>query len=135
MNEQYLTIKQVAKIIGVTPLTLRNWDKKGVLAAYRNPVNNYRLYRYADVADFISAIKRSGPRQPETQRLAVRQEEEPMADSSRAALETEPALLDEEIPGTGFGEEPPALHDDAAYADALERQASEPEEQPDADAV
>ena len=89
LNERYFTIKQAAQILGVTPLTLRNWDKKGILAAYRNPVNNYRLYRYADVADFISAIKRSGPRQPEAQRLAVRQEEEATPDADIAIPEAE----------------------------------------------
>ena len=60
LNERYLTLKDVAKILGVTPLTLRNWDKKGMLAAYRNPVNNYRVYRYADVADFIAEIRKTG---------------------------------------------------------------------------
>lgn len=60
MTDRYLTIREVSKIIGVTPLTLRNWDKKGLLAAYRNPLNNYRLYRYADVADLVAAIKKSG---------------------------------------------------------------------------
>lgn len=61
MNEHYLTIKKVAKVIGVTPLTLRNWDKKGLFAAHRNPVNNYRLYRYSDVADFLIEIGKIGP--------------------------------------------------------------------------
>lgn len=60
ISERYLTLKEVAKILGVTPLTLRNWDKKGMLAAYRNPINNYRVYRYADVADFIAEIKNTG---------------------------------------------------------------------------
>lgn len=76
MNERYLSIKDVAKIIGVTPLTLRNWDKRGVLVAYRNPVNNYRLYRYADVADFIAAIQKSAPQRPAVQKLPVRMEPE-----------------------------------------------------------
>ncbi|GAI64216.1 unnamed protein product, partial [marine sediment metagenome] len=32
--KKYLTLKEVAKILGVTPLTLRNWDKAGKLKAY-----------------------------------------------------------------------------------------------------
>lgn len=71
MNDSYLTIRQVAKLIGVTPLTLRNWDKRGLLLAYRNPINNYRLYRYADVMDFLAEIKRSGPLRGEEQKLPV----------------------------------------------------------------
>ncbi|KKS89940.1 MAG: hypothetical protein UV65_C0024G0001 [Parcubacteria group bacterium GW2011_GWF2_43_11] len=31
MVKKYLTIKEVAKVLGVTPLTLRNWDKAGKL--------------------------------------------------------------------------------------------------------
>lgn len=45
MERQYLTIKEAADVLGVAPLTLRNWDKKGKLIAYRHPINNYRMYR------------------------------------------------------------------------------------------
>lgn len=79
MNERYLSLKEVSRIIGVTPLTLRNWDKKGLLAAYRNPVNNYRVYRYADVADFLAEIKKTGPRPEKIQRLEVRIEDDSSA--------------------------------------------------------
>ena len=71
MNERYLPLKEVARIIGVTSLTLRNWDKKGLLAAYRNPVNNYRVYRYADVADFIAEIRRTGRFHGKPQKLSI----------------------------------------------------------------
>ena len=59
MNSKYLTIKQAATLLGVTPLTLRNWDKKGVLAAYRHPVNNYRLYRYEDIEAILMELQQS----------------------------------------------------------------------------
>jgi DNA (cytosine-5)-methyltransferase 1 len=76
MNERYLSLKEVAKIIGVTPLTLRNWDKKGILAAYRNPVNNYRVYRYADVADFVAEIGRTRPQKSQSYKIPLKIEEE-----------------------------------------------------------
>lgn len=44
MEKKYLTIKEAAKFLGVSPLTLRNWDKSGKLKAFRHPINNYRLY-------------------------------------------------------------------------------------------
>lgn len=69
--EQYLTIRAAAKIIGVTPLTLRNWDKRGQLTAYRNPINNYRVYRYADIADFIVELKKSKSARGSAQRIQV----------------------------------------------------------------
>jgi DNA (cytosine-5)-methyltransferase 1 len=53
MQKKYYTIKQAAKLLGVTPLTLRNWDKKGKLKAYRHPINNYRVYRADQLELFL----------------------------------------------------------------------------------
>ena len=57
MNNDYMKIKDAAALLKVTPLTLRNWDKKGLLAAYRHPVNNYRLYRTSDIQNLLSRIE------------------------------------------------------------------------------
>jgi len=57
MPKQFLTVREVAKLLGVTPLTIRNWDKKGKLQAYRNPVNNYRLYKINDVEKLLKEIE------------------------------------------------------------------------------
>ncbi len=57
MTKKYLTIKEVAKILGVTPLTLRNWDKAGKLRAYRNPINNYRVYKPEEIELFLRKIE------------------------------------------------------------------------------
>lgn len=62
MTKKYLTIKQAAQLIGVTPLTLRNWDKKGKLAAIRHPVNNYRVYDLSDLENFLNKIEARKPR-------------------------------------------------------------------------
>lgn len=55
--KRYLTIKETAKILGVTPLTLRNWDKKGVFKAYRNPLNNYRIYKLEEIELFLRRVE------------------------------------------------------------------------------
>ncbi|MBU4481043.1 MerR family DNA-binding transcriptional regulator [Patescibacteria group bacterium] len=57
---RYLTVKEVAKILEVTPLTLRNWDKKGKLMAYRHPINNYRIYKAEDIEFFLREIESQG---------------------------------------------------------------------------
>lgn len=57
MPKKYLTVNEVAKIFGVTPLTVRNWDKKGALVAHRNPVNNYRVYKIEDVEFLMKGIE------------------------------------------------------------------------------
>jgi len=56
----YLTVKQVAKLLGVTPLTLRNWDKSGKLKAMRNPINNYRIYNATEIEFFLRKIESKG---------------------------------------------------------------------------
>ena len=59
MPKQFLNVKQVAKILGVTALTIRNWDKRGKLQAYRNPINNYRVYKVEDVERLLGDIEKS----------------------------------------------------------------------------
>jgi len=59
-EKRYLRVNQVAKLLGVTPLTLRNWDKTGKLAALRNPLNNYRIYKREDIDLFLRKIESRG---------------------------------------------------------------------------
>ena len=59
MPKKFLTVREVARLIGVTPLTVRNWDQRGKLVAYRNPVNNYRLYKVEDVEVLMRMIEQS----------------------------------------------------------------------------
>lgn len=59
MPKKFLTVKEVAKVLGVTSLTVRNWDHRGKLVAYRNPINNYRLYKVEDVEVLIRQIEQS----------------------------------------------------------------------------
>ena len=60
--KKYLTIKEAAELLGVTPLTLRNWDRAGKLAASRNPINNYRVYRKEDIDGLLGEMEFSAPR-------------------------------------------------------------------------
>jgi MerR family transcriptional regulator, copper efflux regulator len=57
MANQYITIKQASKILGVSPLTLRNWDMNGKLKAHRHPMNNYRVYKIEDLEQVIGEIE------------------------------------------------------------------------------
>lgn len=60
---KYLTIKKAAQLLHVTPLTLRNWDKKGILRPYRHPVNNYRIYRLDQIESFLRRLELSKAKQ------------------------------------------------------------------------
>lgn len=53
----YLTIKQAAEFIGVTPNTLRNWERDKKITVYRNPQNKYRLYKKEDLEKFLNNIQ------------------------------------------------------------------------------
>lgn len=41
---EYLTVREAASVLGVSPSTLRNWDRTGKLRAIRHPLNGYRIY-------------------------------------------------------------------------------------------
>ncbi len=55
-NNNFITIKDAASILGVSKLTLRNWDNAGKLKAYRHPFNNYRIYKIADIDKVIEMM-------------------------------------------------------------------------------
>lgn len=59
MNEQevYFSIKEASEILGVSPLTLRNWDKSGKFPAQRHPMNNYRVYKLSTLKNVIEDIE------------------------------------------------------------------------------
>ena len=77
MNNKYLTIKEAADYLGVTPLTLRNWDKNGKLKASRHPMSNYRVYKMENLEKVMTDIETGSftprPRRtPESKKPAVR---------------------------------------------------------------
>jgi len=57
MKEVYFSVKEAAEILGVTPLTLRNWDKSGKFPANRHPMNNYRVYKLSALEHVIADIE------------------------------------------------------------------------------
>jgi hypothetical protein len=57
----FITIRQAADMIGVSPATLRNWDRSGKRKATRHPLNRYRLYRQQDVQRFLAGLAGASP--------------------------------------------------------------------------
>jgi excisionase family DNA binding protein len=56
-KEIYFSIKEAAEILGVSALTLRNWDKSGKFPANRHPMNNYRVYKLSSLEKIIEDIE------------------------------------------------------------------------------
>lgn len=67
-KEIYFSVKETAQILGVTPLTLRNWDKSGKFPAHRHPMNNYRMYRLSAIENLIQDIE-SGTNKSNAEKL------------------------------------------------------------------
>jgi len=61
-TRDFITIGQAAELIGVSPTTLRNWDRSGKLRAVRNPMNRYRLYRREDIEALLEGIEKKTER-------------------------------------------------------------------------
>jgi DNA (cytosine-5)-methyltransferase 1 len=58
-REGYLRVKEAAELLGVSPNTVRSWGEAGKIPEYRHPVNNYRLYKKADLERLLTKVKRS----------------------------------------------------------------------------
>ncbi len=51
--KDFIQIDEASKILNVTTMTLRRWDKAGKLKAYRHPINKYRLYKKSDIEELL----------------------------------------------------------------------------------
>lgn len=76
MQNKFITIRKAALILGVSELTLRNWDNNGKFPAGRHPISNYRVYRIDDIEDLLIKMEESKghhrPRRNEIKKLLVK---------------------------------------------------------------
>lgn len=78
MASPFMKIKDAATYLGVSPLTLRNWDKQGKLPATRHPMSNYRIYKTEDIEKLLRDIEtgtmptKAKPRKPLKRKLLVK---------------------------------------------------------------
>jgi len=56
---EYVTIKDAAEFLAVSPNTLRNWGASGKIAVHRNPMNGYRLFKISDLQAILDEIDSS----------------------------------------------------------------------------
>ena len=76
MENNFITIKKAAKILGVSELTLRNWDNNGKFEAGRHPISNYRVYKVSDIEKLLSEMEvgrgRKRPSKNEIKKVMVK---------------------------------------------------------------
>lgn len=58
--DEFLTVKQAAKMLGVAPNTIRNWHAAGKIPVFRNPMSRYRLFKKTDLQKLLQQIEKSG---------------------------------------------------------------------------
>jgi excisionase family DNA binding protein len=52
-GEEYLTVREAARLLGVKPATLYAYVSRGVLRSYRQGIKRQRLYRRAEVEGLL----------------------------------------------------------------------------------
>jgi MerR family transcriptional regulator, copper efflux regulator len=58
----YLRISEAAEYLGVSPNTLRKWERAGKVVAHRHPVNGYRLFSQPDLDALLDQAERTDRR-------------------------------------------------------------------------
>lgn len=53
----YLRISDAAEYLGVSPNTLRNWERAGKIEAHRHPVNSYRLFKKEELDALLKQVQ------------------------------------------------------------------------------
>ena len=53
---EFLTVGEASEYLGVSPTSLRRWDRAGTLKARRHPASRYRLYLKSDLDKFLGEL-------------------------------------------------------------------------------
>jgi excisionase family DNA binding protein len=53
---EYVKVAEAAEILGVSQGTVRTWAEAGKLPMHKNPANGYRLFRRADLEEFLDKV-------------------------------------------------------------------------------
>ena len=54
----FLRISEAAEYLGVSPNTLRNWERTGKIVVHRHPVNRYRLFKKRDLDAVLKRVEK-----------------------------------------------------------------------------
>jgi len=55
-GEEYFTVREAARLLGVKPATLYAYVSRGVLRSYRQGIKRQRLYRQAEVEGLLRLV-------------------------------------------------------------------------------
>jgi excisionase family DNA binding protein len=60
-GEEYLTVDEAARLLGVKPATLYAYVSRGILKSYRQGMKRQRLYRRAEIEAHVRVEPRDAP--------------------------------------------------------------------------
>lgn len=58
-KEGFVKVKEAARMLGVSPNTVRAWGADGKIPEYRHPVNRYRLYKRDELEQILEELEES----------------------------------------------------------------------------
>ncbi|PYN95690.1 MAG: DNA-binding protein [Candidatus Rokuibacteriota bacterium] len=71
-GEEFLTVKEAARLLGVKPETLYAYVSRGVLQSYRQGIKRQRLYRRAEIEALLRVSPSTPAASPRARRAAMR---------------------------------------------------------------
>jgi excisionase family DNA binding protein len=60
-GEEYLTVDEAARLLGVKPATLYAYVSRGVLRSYRQGIKRQRLYRRSEIESLLRLAPSGAP--------------------------------------------------------------------------
>jgi MerR family transcriptional regulator, copper efflux regulator len=58
--DEFVTISEASKLLGVCHNTIRSWDRAGKIPVYRSPLSGYRLFKRTDLEEILRQVEQSG---------------------------------------------------------------------------
>lgn len=55
---EYVKVAEAAEILGVSQGTVRTWAEAGKIPMHKNPANGYRLFKRAELENFLAEIEK-----------------------------------------------------------------------------
>lgn len=65
----YLRISEAAEYLGVSPNTLRNWEKGEKIVVHRHPMNSYRLFRREELDALLKQVQQPDGEEKKTPKM------------------------------------------------------------------
>lgn len=54
----YVKVAEAAEILGVSQGTVRTWAEAGKIPMHKNPANGYRLFKRAELENFLAEVEK-----------------------------------------------------------------------------